>query len=255
MIELIEEDGILRIILNRPDKLNALSSAMLDELDKAIGVAAGDEVRVVVVGARGRAFCAGADLGENAVGPVHGPPPEMLTRSDAVFTALEALPKPVVAAVGGMAYAGGLELALSCDIIAASHSAVFSDAHANFGLLPGAGGSYRLPQRVPPSFAKLMLFTGDRFTAAELKAVGLVDVLLEDDEFEDGVGRLAHSIAAKSPLGMARMKGLVAEAASLAPAEGLASALEASHRHQRSLDYAEGLRAFAEKRLPKFVGR
>jgi len=255
-VECLAEGPVLSIYLNRPDKLNAISSRMLDALEAAIAEARAEKYRVIVIRGRGRAFCAGGDLDLNDQGGASaGPPASMLERSNEVFAALEALSKPVIAAVHGTACAGGLELALSCDLIVAANSARLGDMHANFGLLPGAGGTYRLSRRIGPSKAKYMMFTGELFGAAELAQAGLVDQVYPDADFEASVDTLARKIAAKSPLGLAQMKHLVLEASTLSREDGLASALAAALRYRHSADYAEGLRAFAEKRAPRFEGR
>ena len=255
-VECLADGSVLSVYLNRPDKLNAISSGMLDALEDAVDEARAEKYRVVVIRGRGRAFCAGGDLGSNGHGgAIAGPPASMLERSNEVFAALEALPKPVIAAVHGTACAGGLELALSCDLIVAANSARLGDMHANFGLLPGAGGTYRLSRRIGPSKAKYLMFTGELFGAAELAQAGLVDQVYPDADFDASVDALASGIAGKSPLGLAQMKHLALEASTLSREEGLASALEVALRYRHSADYAEGLRSFAEKRAPRFEGR
>jgi len=257
-VECLTDGSVLSVYLNRPDKLNAISSGMLDALEDAVDEARAEKYRVVVIRGRGRAFCAGGDLGSNGNGngdASAGPPASTLERSNEVFAALEALPKPVIAAVHGTACAGGLELALSCDLIVAANSARLGDMHANFGLLPGAGGTYRLSRRIGPAKAKYLMFTGELFGAAEMAHAGLVDQVYPDADFDASVDALASRIAGKSPLGLAQMKHLALEASTLSREDGLASALSAALRYRHSADYAEGLRSFAEKRAPRFEGR
>ncbi len=247
--------GVLSVALDRPERRNALDDGMLAALEEAAARAHDDEVRVVVLSGRGSAFCAGADLapGTDEDG-IPGPSEATLTTSDRVFRAWESIPVPVVAAVDGAAYAGGLELLLCCDLIVAGPAARFADAHARFGLLPGAGGAYRLPHRVGPAAAKLLLFTGEEIDAVEAHRIGLVDVLAAGDAATHVEG-LAATLASRSPLGLRELKRLVGASRVLDAEAGLRAGLDAILTHRRSADYTEGLRAFAERRAPRFSGR
>lgn len=254
-VEVLAKGPQLRVALNRPERRNAINAEVLDGLAAAAARAARPDIRVVVLEGRGPAFCAGADLGPGGDGALPGPSEAMLAQSNRVFSAWESIPVPVVAAVHGAAFAGGLELLLCCDIVVASDSARFADAHARFGLLPGAGGSYRLPRRVGQSSARLLLYTGEEIDAAEAFRIGLADVLVQDGELADRVGALAETIGSRSPLVLREMKRLAGEAAALPADAGLRSAHEAILQHRSSEDYAEGLRSFAERREPRFTGR
>ena len=174
------------ITLNRPDAMNALSGAMCDELSPLLARLGRDpEVRVLVLTGAGRAFCAGADLkgvlGDSADAPgADDPLNAFLDRVSDTIDRLRALPKPTIAALNGLTMAGGLELAMACDLMIAAESARIGDAHANFGVFPGAGGTAVLPRRIGPTAAKYLLFTGDTQSAAELLPLGLVNPVVPD---------------------------------------------------------------------------
>lgn len=244
--------------LNRPTAMNALSPALLDALDAAIAqVAADASVRALVVTGNGRAFCAGADLSSALDSLTSGDPAELLdfvAHASATLARLEALPIPVIAAVNGLALAGGLELVLCCDLVVAGESARFGDAHANYGLLPGAGGSLRLPRKIGATRAKRLLFTGELATAAAMRDAGLVNEVVPDAELEVAVTRLVDAIAEKSPLSVRAMKQLVDEGLG-PPEKGLRREQMALASHVHSWDLREGLTAFREKRKPLFEGR
>lgn len=258
-------DGALWLWLNRPGVLNALSPEVLDALDRGMDAAAGDDdVRCVVIAARGRAFCAGADLqhvkgllGDGAEpGPgLRGSQQELLHRVARTFNAIEQFPKPVLAAVQGIAVAGGLELALCCDIVVAAESASFGDGHGNFGLVPGGGGSIRLPRRVGPSMAKRLLFTGDRLPARDFLGTDLVSEVTADDALVASVDALAARIAARSPLVQRLTKRLVDDGVQVPLDVALRMEIHECELHEQSHDIQEGVAAFVEKRTPRFTGR
>ena len=226
--------------LNRPAELNALTQAMFDGCAIALDDAARDpEVMTVVVTGTGRAFCAGADL--KFLQEI--PPPQ---RDDATNA---------FAAVNGIATAGGMELVLSCDLAIAAKSAVLGDGHANFGLLPGAGASVRLPRKIGPTRAKYLFFTGDLLPATECLAAGLVNEVVEDAEMEAAVERLVKKIAAKSAIGLRRMKQLVDDGLDQPRDTAMRLELAMSALHTASFDRNEGIAAFNEKRKPQFQGR
>ena len=246
----------LWLTLNRPDALNAVSPAILDGIEAALdGATLAAGVHAVVLTGAGRAFCCGADLkaARDAGGP--GANDAFVARVMALTTRLEALPMPVVAAVNGLCIAAGLELILACDIVLAAESARFGDGHARYGLLPGAGASVRLPRKVGPGMAKLMMFTADLFPAERLAAFGLVQEIVPDAGLADTAEALVARLAERSPLGIARMKALVDGGLEQCKAQGLGAESLMSKLHAFSADRAEGLAAFAEKRAPVFHGR
>jgi enoyl-CoA hydratase len=240
--------------LNRPEALNALSPPVVAGLGRAIELAEElPAVRALVISAVGRVFCAGADLKFLQSSPEHRA--AFLRSVGELFSRLEACARPVVAAVNGLALAGGLELVLSCDLVYASESARFGDAHSNYGLIPGGGGSVRLPRRIGLNHAKYLMFTGETVPASSPVLSGLVNCIVPDGELDAAVEQLVQKLAAKSPLGLQRMKQLLNDAMEQSVATGLRLELAASDAHAMSADMQEGLAAFAEKRSPRFVGQ
>jgi enoyl-CoA hydratase len=172
-----------------------------------------------------------------------------------VMTRLEKFPKPVIAAVNGLALAGGLELVLCCDLVIAARSARLGDAHANFGLLPGGGSSVRLPRKIGPTRAKHLLYTGEFVPAEQLREAGLVNEVVDDADLLAAAGRLVARLRTKSPLVLRRMKALVDDGLEQPIETALRLELLASEVHAHSHDMKEGLAAFEEKRAPVFTGR
>ncbi len=248
------KDGIARVVLNRPDQLNAISPTLLEDLDRVCDAVEHDAtVRAVTLTGAGRAFCAGADL--RAVREL-SPDPEkwngFMRLWHRVFNRIEALPAPVIAGAHGLALAGGLELLLVADLVVADEGARLGDQHANFGLVAGGGGSQRLPRLIGPRRAKELMLLGGWLSAGEALGWGLVNRVAAGGTLGAVVEEIAASLAAKSASANRTVKALVNRAADVDLASGLEMEMHLVAGHMRSAEAAEGLRAFAEKRKPVF---
>jgi enoyl-CoA hydratase/carnithine racemase len=242
---------IAEIILDRPDALNALNTAVLVHLARlGSEIGADDQVRVVVLSAAGgRAFCVGADLKERAA---MSDAQIMVQRPvfRAAFGALLALPQPAIAAVHGFALGGGCELALSCDVIIADETAVFGLPETGVGLVPGCGGTQLAARRIGPGRAAELIFTGRRVEAREAEVIGLADRVVSAGTTHEAALEMAARIAANSPVAVRAAKRALRNGAGL----GLAAALDVEDAAWRtaagSADRREGIAAFTERRRP-----
>ncbi|WP_315837451.1 enoyl-CoA hydratase/isomerase family protein [Bradyrhizobium prioriisuperbiae] len=247
------------ITLNRPAELNSLSLAILQEIPVALDLALRDrEVKAIVFTGAGRAFCAGADLKfVNDLAPERrtSETRDFIARAAAMVDRIEAFPKPVIAAVNGIATAGGMELLLGCDIVFAARSARMGDGHSNYGLVPGAGASVRLPRKIGINRAMYLFYSGELLQADEMAAAGLVNRVFDDGVLRPAVEEFVVKLATKSPLGLARMKAMALESFDKSTANGIAHEQLVSELHAHSFDRNEGIAAFSEKRRPEFQGR
>ncbi|MFO1057507.1 MAG: enoyl-CoA hydratase-related protein [Dongiaceae bacterium] len=247
--------GRTRLTLNRPGRLNAFSPTLVEALGAAIAeIEADPTIRAVSITGAGRAFSAGADLADFT--RLHRDPPALAAYLDTFYRLLRAIetsPRPYVAAVNGACVAGGLELLLACDLAVAGAGARIGDGHLNFGQLPGAGGSQRLPRIVGLRRAKQLMLTGALLTAAEAERIGLVNQVVPDSELAATVDRLLDGLVAKSATGIGAMKRLldIADEHPLEP--GLRAEIAVTHRYMTTdPDALEGLDAFLAKRPPRF---
>ncbi len=251
---LVRREGRVGIIqLNRPQALNALNSALMDELVTALqDFDADPEVGCIVVTGSDKAFAAGADIKQMAEATVV----EML---DSPFIGywdkLARIAKPIVAAVSGWCLGGGCELAMACDLIVAAESAVFGQPEINLGIIPGAGGTQRLTRAVGKSVAMDMVLTGRRLSAQEALQVGLIARLLPNEGFAAAAVAVAAEIAAKSPIALRIAKEAVNHAFELPLAEGVHLERRLFNMLFATADQKEGMAAFVAKRPPTWQGK
>src|SRR3990170_2973477 len=252
---LLEKRGPVAVIrFNRPDKLNAMSARMKEEIIAALRELEGDDaVRVAVFTGQGdKAFVAGADINEfkdrtalEAWDLYHRP---------FLYDAVDRFSKPLIAMINGYCLGGGCELAMACDIRIASDRAEIGQPEINIGIIPGGGGSQRLPRLVGLGKAMQLILTGERIPASEALSIGLVDDVVPHDQLEARTMELANKIAEKSPAAVRLAKEAVKASARLPIDQGLRfeqglfSIVFSTH------DKEEGVRAFLEKRPPKWSG-
>lgn len=255
-----KEEGIVTIVLNRPERRNAFSPEMSESIRLAVEDAAQDSaVRVLVITGTGTAFCAGADvkamaegLGQQRRQPGGG---EGGSGHVSLPLLLHSFDKPVIASINGVAVGGGLDLALACDIRIASDRARFAEVFIRRGLIPAMGGIFFLPRLVGIDRACQLIWTGDMIDAREAERIGLVTAVVPHDELETATRELAEKLAKGPPLAIQRAKRAIYE--------GLGTDLQSSLRYvgaaleelRKTEDHREGARAFVEKREPVFKGR
>jgi enoyl-CoA hydratase/carnithine racemase len=245
--------AIAEVVLDRPEAMNAISTALASRLTEVCtGLAADRKVRAVVLAAAGpRAFCVGADLKERAVMTDAGLMAQRLVFR-AAFGSVLGLPQPVIAAVQGFALGGGCELALSCDLIVADQSAEFGLPETTVGLVPGGGGTQLAVRRLGPGRAADLIFTGRRVGAAEAERLGLADRLVPEGTAASYALALARSIAANSPVSVKNAKRSLRLGAGLDLGAGLEVEDAAWRAAAFSADRKEGIAAFVEKRKPRW---
>jgi 2-(1,2-epoxy-1,2-dihydrophenyl)acetyl-CoA isomerase len=251
-------DGIARITLNRPDRLNSFTSQMHGELREALArVASGGEARVLLLTGEGRGFCAGQDLSDRAVAPDAAPVDLGASIEEnyrPLVLGLRNLALPVVCAVNGVAAGAGANIALACDIVIAARSASFIQAFCRIGLVPDSGGTFFLPRLVGTARAMGLAMLGDKLSAEQAAAWGLIWKCVDDAELATTTDALLTQLARAPTGGLAAIKRALYAAAD----NTLEQQLDLERDLQRTLgfgaDYREGVAAFLEKRPPRFTG-
>jgi enoyl-CoA hydratase len=253
---LIDREGRVAILtIHRPDKLNALNEEVRVELLAALAEIETDDAvgAVVITGSGEKAFIAGADIGEFA-----GRSPfdqRFAMRSPRIFDIMASFPKPVIAMINGFCLGGGCELSMSCDMRIASDKARFGQPEINLGLIPGGGGTQRLPRLVGMGQAMRMILSGDMIPAAEAKEIGLVDLVFPADELRAKTLELAQKIASKSPLTLKVAKEALRASEKLAIEDGITYERDIFCLCFSSKDKEEGVAAFLAKRPAAWTGK
>jgi len=249
------KNGIAYITIDRPHALNALNSDLLDELYSVFSDASNDrEVKVIILTGEGRAFVAGADIAEMYNFDVlEGK--AMMAKGHTLMNFIESMDKPVIAAVNGFALGGGCELVMACDIRIASEKAKFGQPEVNLGIMPGFGGTQRLPRLVGKGMGKYLIMTGEIISADEAYRIGLVEKVVPAEELMGAAEKIARTIMEKAPIAISSAKSAINTGYNLDMITASRLETEAFATPFGSEDRKEGMRAFLEKRTAKFKNK
>ena len=257
----VREAGVLTLMLNRPQRLNAMSPQLIEAMNHELARAGDDrDIRAVLLTGIGRGFCAGADLAGSGPGdPDADGRPDLGAAMDRIFNpmirAMRALPKPIVAAVNGVAAGGGANLALACDIVLAARSARFDQAFVRISLIPDLGGTWFLPHTVGDARARALAMLGSSVPAEEAVRMGMAWQVLDDSALMEEAKKLAHRLAAGPTLSYAAIKQAINAAATNTLDQQLDLERDSQRALGRSADFKEGVAAFLAKRPANFTGR
>ncbi|RDV38305.1 enoyl-CoA hydratase [Bradymonadaceae bacterium TMQ3] len=247
--------GICTLTIDRPDAMNALNGELVDALwETFYALRHDDSVRVVILTATGRAFCAGADLAERRT-MSEAQVRKRIDDYHQCFNAVAELPKPTICAINGYAFGGGLELALACDLRLVDEATKIGLTELRLGIIPGAGGTQRLTRLVGAARAKELIFTARRLSGTEAKAYGLVNDAVPGDQLLERAGEIAGEMLLSAPIALKQAKLAIDTGAQVDLHSGLALESAAYAVTLPTEDRLEGLAAFQEKRAPKFKGK
>lgn len=256
VVRVVRQGSAAVVTLDRKECLNAINQRMVRDLQRAATSLAGaEDVAAVVFTGEGRAFCAGADISEIAALKSAQEFEGFLAAIQHAYDLIETLPKPTIAAINGSALGGGCELALACDLRIMASGASIGVPEVKIGVLPGAGGTQRLPRAVPPAVAMRMLMFGDPITSEEAHRYGLVNEVVEREEVLPVALQWAARLAEMPPLALRAAKELVRTSRDGDLATGLRAERQAVALLASTSDRSEGMAAFLEKRPPTFSGR
>jgi enoyl-CoA hydratase len=254
-VKVEREDGVAVLTIDRQEKLNALDRQVVEEIGQALLELEAEAPRAIVVtGAGERAFIAGADIRAMSVmNPIEAK--QFSEIGHAAMALLDRSPVPTIAAVNGFALGGGCEVAIACDVRIAAENATFGFPEVGLGILPGMGGTQRLPRLIGPALAKELIFTGRRIGAEEASEIGLVNRVVGQGEALDAAMGLAAEISANGPLAVRHAKAAANRALDVDLVSGLEYEVDQFALLFATEDAREGMNAFGEKRKPKFEGR
>ncbi|MFR7989840.1 MAG: enoyl-CoA hydratase-related protein [Anaerovoracaceae bacterium] len=248
-------DNIAYVTVNRPKAMNALNMDVLNELyDVFTAIEADADIRAVILTGEGRAFVAGADIAQmNQLNALEGR--QMMIMGHKVMNLIEAIEKPVIAAVNGFALGGGCELSMACDIRIASEKAKFGQPEVGLGIIPGFGGTQRLPRLVGKGMAKYLIMTAEMIPAEEAYRIGLVEKVVPAESLMEEAEKLAKTIASKAPVAVATAKTAINNGFDMDMKSASKFEIETFTAAFGSEDKSEGMSAFLEKRAPEFKNR
>ncbi|KAF0224270.1 MAG: 2-(1 2-epoxy-1 2-dihydrophenyl)acetyl-CoA [Rhodospirillaceae bacterium] len=253
------ENGVATLTLNRPDRLNSFNTEMHAQLKDALKQVQdpANKVRCLLITGAGRGFCAGQDLSDRAVAPGNEAPDlgeSIDKRYNPLIRTLRALEMPVICAVNGVAAGAGANLAFACDIVLAARSASFIQAFCKIGLVPDSGGTWTLPRLVGQARAVALSMLGDKVSAEQAEAWGMIWKCVDDDQLQAEAAKLAAHLATQPTKGLALIKRALAASSTNTLDQQLDLERDLQRLAGRTRDYQEGVAAFMEKRVPTFQG-
>lgn len=253
MIDIEEKGDITIITLNNPP-VNAVCTELLEELEEKLDSLKESKSRAIIITGEGKSFVAGADISEmKDMSPVEAE--EFSRKGHRVFTKIENFPKPIIAAINGFTLGGGLEIAMSCDILIASEKAKFGQPEVGLGLIPGFGGTQRLTRIVGPKKAKELIFTAEKISADQAYEINLINKVVKPDDLMEECEKTANAISKNAPLAVKHAKKAINEGSDIKIEEGLKIETEEFRECFKTEDVKEGLNAFMNKKEPEFKGK